>query len=326
VRVPCITRAMRLALRRCLPATGPQPIRPFGIDHQKPSFKKPSASFASSSGTASTPAPAVYASRDPKRFEAVVLPLIRAFVAREGHCDVPFQFRVDKELAMAAGVHETEVGMSLGRCLSLVQGQHHYLLDKKLRAGRIAALRELGFDPTDETRWQRVLAALRWYKAETGTADVRRETVLGAKQLAEAGLPPHLAPFRLGKLMNNIRDRGDYISSTRKKRGKGRKQEQVLPPPDYKSRARVLHVELGVSKQEPAHKTSRFKGVAKASANRWRAKAPAPGNEYLGTFGSEEEAARSYDAWLVDHGMEPANFGSRYHHQYHPTPEATITR
>lgn len=325
---------VRAHLRRCLPvaaATRQARGLPGGTIASTPASSSPGSAVAAawrrsfSEATADGKAKA-YSSRHPKRFETVVLPLLRAFIAREGHCDVPSPYRVDRELVEMAGLHEQEVGFSLGRCLNLVQGQRHYLLDKKTRKSRIAAMRAVGFDPTDETRWQRVLAALRWYKAKTGTADVVRKTILYAPQLKQAGLPPHLEPYRLGKLMNNIRNRGDYVLHKRvaagavaagqlisKNQNKKERAMAELPLPDFDARARELYTELGVSVQQPAPKNSQFRGVALSSKSggkvtRWRAKGPAPKSEYLGVFATEEKAALKYDAYLIEMGLEPVNF------------------
>ena len=323
---------VRAHFRRCLPvaaATRRARCLPGGATASTPasSTRGPTiaAAHRSFSDAAADGKVKAYSSRHPQRFETVVLPLLRAFVAREGHCDVPPHFCVDEELATMAGLHEQEVGFSLGRCLNLVQGQRHYLLDKKTRKSRIAALREVGFDPTDETRWQRVLAALRWYKEKTGTANVVRKTILYGAQLKEAGLPPHLEPFRLGKTMNNIRNRGDYVShyriNSRKNNTVASTQNQnkklraaaELPLPDYEARAHVLYNEIGVPDQLPAFKNSQYRGVALSSSSkgtptRWRAKGPAPISKYLGTFATEEAAAQAYDACLVEMGLEPVNF------------------
>ena len=212
----CGLRALSL-----VPAVLLIPRPPTGRRSSPPSFGR---GLASSNGPEGEPGhPPAKATHGPRAdFEAVFLPLLQAFHAREGHPDVPAAYKVTVADAAAAGVPvEVWVGYSLGRAAGLIWAQGAFVsstakgAEKKaaLFGRRRAKLATINFDTDGARRFGWVVLAQEWYGREhQGDMDVLRYYVMGAAECRAAGLPAHVSEFRLGQTVATIRSHKHFVS------------------------------------------------------------------------------------------------------------------
>ena len=155
-------------------------------------------------------------------FEAVFLPLLQAFHAREGHSDVPAAYKVTTADAEAAGVSGAVwAGYSLGNAAGLIWARGAFVsstvqgAEKKaaLFGRRRAELAAIDFDTDGERRFGWVVLALEWHGREyQGDMDVPNQYVMGAAECRAAGLPAHVSELRLGQTVGSIRSQDNYVS------------------------------------------------------------------------------------------------------------------
>ena len=148
------------------------------------------------------------------QFETVIAPLLRAYYNREGHCEVPDGYKVTTEHLAAADLTSSDcrIGFRLGKSLRQIEtrGAH----DVWARHDRQAALDAIGCDWTGERRFQRIVMALHWFKANEGHMEVVPPCLLDEEQCREAGMPMHVKEFRLGKTVDSIQDFGIFVQTT----------------------------------------------------------------------------------------------------------------
>ena len=151
--------------------------------------------------------------QDNTRFENVIVPLLRAFFTREGHCEVPNDYKVTAEDLAAAGLTSSDckIGFRLGRSLLTIETQRTFDIDA--RPDRQAALDAIDCDWAGEGRFERIVMALQWFKATEGHMEVPKKLVLDEAQCREAGLPEHVKEFRLGKTVDHIQYRGAFVQT-----------------------------------------------------------------------------------------------------------------
>jgi len=142
--------------------------------------------------------------RSATQFERTILPLLQRYRQTHGHAHPPFEYCVTAADASAAGaaLPPKTAGFALGRSLRMLQTKQTHLVEKPERA---AALRELG---ATVDHWMEVIVpALKWHREEFGHVRVGQTLEMTAPELADAGLPLQLAPFRLGRAVNMMRTR-----------------------------------------------------------------------------------------------------------------------
>ena len=150
--------------------------------------------------------------QDNTRFENVIVPLLRAFFAHNGHCEVPQGYKVTAEHLAAAGLSSSDCKIGFGLGKSLLQMETRGAYDIEARTDRQALLDAITSEGLEiENRFERIFMALQWFKASEGHMEVPKELVLDEAQCREAGLPEHIKGFRLGHTVDHIRSSGTFV-------------------------------------------------------------------------------------------------------------------
>jgi len=153
-----------------------------------------------------------------EQFENVIVPLLRVFFTRYGHCEVPDGYKVTAEHLAAAGLSTSDCKIGFGLDKSLLQIETQGAYDIEARTDRQALLDAIDCDWAGEWRFERIVMALQWFKASEGHMEVPNNLVLDNAQCAEAGMPEHVKEFRLGQVVNDIRSQGHFVHVAARRR------------------------------------------------------------------------------------------------------------